>query len=136
VGKRKRRSFYVPESPKMRAWLDNQKDLGLSLQVLIRDALERYGEGDVAEGYIRKYIAEGDAQTTPVATDKVKVDKVPVDDRPPQESDDDTHGPVIPAQWNDQEKTEEPEETSTDDTDDYDDPLSVMFQDIGSQWAK
>lgn len=51
---RKRRTFWEPESKELQAWLKEQDNLGLSLQLLIVDAMHKYGEGDV----IRSLIAQ------------------------------------------------------------------------------
>jgi len=50
--KRKRRSFWEPESDKVIDWLDAQTDLGTSLQLIIVDAIQQYGKGDVIKAHL------------------------------------------------------------------------------------
>lgn len=50
--KRKRRSFWEPESASVKTWLDNQTDLGVSLQLIIVDVIQKYGDGDVIRAYL------------------------------------------------------------------------------------
>lgn len=50
--KRKRRSFWEPESEKVIEWLDAQTDLGTSLQLIIVDAIRQYGKGDVIKAHL------------------------------------------------------------------------------------
>lgn len=50
--KRKRRSFWEPESETIVNWLNQQTDLGTSLQLIIVDAIEKYGDGDVIKAYL------------------------------------------------------------------------------------
>lgn len=52
--KRKRRSFWEPESEKLVEWLDAQTDLGTSLQLIIVDAIHKYGEGDVIKAHLNQ----------------------------------------------------------------------------------
>ncbi|PAF27400.1 hypothetical protein CHH61_03515 [Shouchella clausii] len=53
-GKRKRRTFWEPESERLVAWLDAQADLGTSLQLIIVDAIKKYGEGDVIKAHLKQ----------------------------------------------------------------------------------
>lgn len=50
--KRKRRSFWEPESETIVNWLNQQTDLGTSLQLIIVDAIKKYGNGDVIKAYL------------------------------------------------------------------------------------
>lgn len=52
--KRKRRSFWEPESETLIKWLDQQSDLGTSLQLIIVDAIRKYGDGDAVKSYLRQ----------------------------------------------------------------------------------
>lgn len=52
--KRKRRSFWEPESETIVNWLNQQTDLGTSLQLIIVDAIEKYGNGDVIKAYLTR----------------------------------------------------------------------------------
>lgn len=52
--KRKRRSFWEPESEKIVSWLNGQSDLGTSLQLIIVDAIHKYGEGDVIKAHLNQ----------------------------------------------------------------------------------
>ena len=56
--KRKRRSFWEPESEALKAWLDAQNDLGVSLQLIIVDAMQTYGAGDVIKAHLSQREAE------------------------------------------------------------------------------
>lgn len=56
--KRKRRSFWEPESETLKAWLDAQNDLGVSLQLIIVDAMQTYGAGDVIKAHLSQREAE------------------------------------------------------------------------------
>lgn len=56
--KRKRRSFWEPESETLKAWLDAQNDLGVSLQLIIVDAMQTYGGGDVIKAHLSQREAE------------------------------------------------------------------------------
>lgn len=64
MSKRKRRSFWEPDSPAIRQWIDAQHDLGVSLQLIIVDALARYGNGDV----ILAHLAERETQASGLFT--------------------------------------------------------------------
>jgi hypothetical protein len=87
-GKRKRRTFWEPESERLVAWLDAQADLGTSLQLIIVDAIKKYGEGDVIKAHLkqREYFFYEDAphQTRSVRTESSVHDDV--DDEDNQES--------------------------------------------------
>lgn len=52
--KRKRRSFWEPDSEKVVAWLDAQTDLGTSLQLVLVDAIRKYGEGDAIKAHLNQ----------------------------------------------------------------------------------
>jgi len=52
--KRKRRSFWEPDSPSVKAWLDAQTELGTSLQLIIVDAIRKYGQGDVIKAHLNQ----------------------------------------------------------------------------------
>lgn len=79
--KKKRRSFYEPDSEAIRAWLDNQKDFGRTLQLLAVDAMEKYGNGDAIEGMLHLRTQEPPAVHTPQAP--VYVAPTPVQQAPP-----------------------------------------------------
>lgn len=49
---RKRRSFFEPESKVLSEWLAQQNDLGVSLQLIIVDAIRNYGDGDVIQAFL------------------------------------------------------------------------------------
>lgn len=51
---RKRRSFWEPDSKKVVDWINNQTDLGTSLQLIIVDAMHKYGEGDVIKAHLNQ----------------------------------------------------------------------------------
>lgn len=67
---RKRRSFWEPDSPALIKWLDEQNELGTSLQLIIVDAIHKYGEGDVIKAHLSQreqqyYSNEAAAPVTP-----------------------------------------------------------------------
>lgn len=67
---RKRRSFWEPDSPALLKWLDEQNELGTSLQLIIVDAIHKYGEGDVIKAHLSQreqqyYANEATAPVTP-----------------------------------------------------------------------
>lgn len=67
---RKRRSFWEPDSPALIKWLDEQNELGTSLQLIIVDAIHKYGEGDVIKAHLSQreqqyYANEAAAPMTP-----------------------------------------------------------------------
>lgn len=75
----KRRSFYEPESKKLIDWLNAQHDLGTSLQLIIVDAIQKYGDGDVIKAYLKTREAHvtresRDAKSVPVK--EIKPNKV------------------------------------------------------------
>ena len=51
---RKRRSFWEPDNEVIKKWLKDQTDLGTSLELIIVDAIRKYGEGDVIRAYLSK----------------------------------------------------------------------------------
>jgi hypothetical protein len=51
---RNRRSFWEPDSKKVVEWINNQKDLGTSLQLIIVDAMYKYGDGDVIKAHLNQ----------------------------------------------------------------------------------
>lgn len=62
--KRKRRTFWEPESPNVVAWLNAQGDLGMSLQLIIVEAMNKYGTDDVIQSHLRQLESNGQAQPT------------------------------------------------------------------------
>lgn len=50
---RKRRSFWEPESDRANEWLDAQYDISVSLQLIITDAINKYGTGDAMRAHLR-----------------------------------------------------------------------------------
>lgn len=62
--KRKRRTFWEPESPNVVAWLNAQGDLGMSLQLIIVEAMNKYGTDDVIQSHLRQLEAGGQARPT------------------------------------------------------------------------
>lgn len=50
--KRKRRSFWEPESKRVVDWLNAQDNVSTSLQLIITDAIRRYGDGDAITNHI------------------------------------------------------------------------------------
>lgn len=64
---RKRRTFWQPDSPLVQEWLDNQNDLGVSLQLIITEAIQKHGVSDVIASHIEQMISTEvhDAPVTP-----------------------------------------------------------------------
>lgn len=62
--KRKRRTFWEPESPNVVAWLNAQGDLGMSLQLIIVEAMNKYGTDDVIQSHLRQLESGGQARPT------------------------------------------------------------------------
>lgn len=60
--KRKRRSFWEPESKPIIEWMNNQSDLGKSLQLVIVDAIKQYGKGDAVDAYLQRRLLHGDEE--------------------------------------------------------------------------
>lgn len=54
--KQKRRSFNEPDAKELTTWLNNQKNLGISLQLIIVDAISKYGKGDAIETHLTRRI--------------------------------------------------------------------------------
>lgn len=67
--KRKRRSFWEPESEQVITWLDAQTDLGTSLQLIIVDAIRTYGKGDVIKAHLAQR-ERFDQESAPQPLDK------------------------------------------------------------------
>lgn len=81
---RKRRSFWEPESKDLVAWLNNQADLGKSLQLIIVDAMQQYGRGDAVDAYLQRRL-DSDFKEPQIAT------------KPALTEGQDLHGPVGPG---------------------------------------
>lgn len=138
---RKRRSFWEPESAALIEWLDEQSDLGKSLQVLIVDAIERYGSGDAVSAYLNQRLEQADVAPAPRPKKAAKTAPA----SPPEMPDipEPTPAPEPPAEDDSEAVSVEPEPVapksapepdtapSSELADDYD-PLEEMFKDVGS----
>lgn len=160
---RKRRSFFEPESKVLADWLAEQNDLGVSLQLIIVDAIRNYGDGDVIQAFLtaRERVPGEPAVTSsvahPQAAEQVvapvkpapKAQTPSIEEDAPVEDDADTLSaepkattpkPVAPKSPKTQPKAAaepkpEPQEVPTPDAASTEaDPLDIMFQDIGSQY--
>ncbi|MGC6586200.1 hypothetical protein ACPV3A_14680 [Paenibacillus sp. Dod16] len=60
--KRKRISFWESESKEIRDWCKAQANLGTSLDLIIQDALQTYGEGDVIKAHLNQRMKEMQSQ--------------------------------------------------------------------------
>lgn len=70
---RKRRSFFEPESKVLAEWLADQNDLGVSLQLIIVDAIRNYGEGDVIQAFLKaRETLPGEVPVTTASSEAVK----------------------------------------------------------------
>lgn len=152
---RKRRSFYEPQSKVFNDWLDAQTDLGMSIQLLIADAIETYGSGDAIEAYFRTRIAGGipekpkpsEAKAVSQFTGAVGAETLvePVVEKPlpapvervlpaspvkPEATVQDVVTP-LPAVA-EQAPTPAPVSVPAEDDDAYD-PIAIMMQDVGSK---
>ena len=155
--RRRRRSFYQPESDILTKWLDEQDNLGRSLQLVIIDAIRNYGEGDVITAFLDKrgqLIDDGaivkpeqqempktskpkkQTAVEPVAkkTEPRQVEPVREDAEQPVEREQDDKRPIPNRLKQDTERvlpTRQSPEQKSEDGDTYD-PIAVMMQDIGS----
>ncbi|MCC2252726.1 hypothetical protein JUJ52_22655 [Virgibacillus sp. AGTR] len=154
--KRKRRSFWEPDSKKIVSWLDSQTDLGTSLQLIIVDAIRKYGEGDVIKSHLNQretLYNETELQTTPTKPVRKEVlkDAGDYDKNTPKELEQEVEFESEPedVQLIVQHESNSDDEMSSDnvnttaettgedkeDEPEYD-PIAVMFQDTGSMFNK
>lgn len=77
--KRKRRTFWEPESPNVVAWLNAQGDLGMSLQLIIVEAMNKYGTDDVIQSHLRQLEANGQPTPPRAPADMTPQPSVPVE---------------------------------------------------------
>ncbi|MCR6108695.1 hypothetical protein HXA34_20575 [Salipaludibacillus agaradhaerens] len=155
--KRKRRSFWEPESEKLVTWIDQQSDLGTSLQLIIIDAIHKYGEGDVIKAHLNQRenlyyggdLNQEKTQTAPKDNQESK-SKPDAKEAAPQEPE----VKVVPEAPETNQPDNEPVldiadvMTDTDDTQANDnknkeaseeesyDPIDIMMNDIGSTFNK
>lgn len=144
---RKRRSFFEPESKVLAKWLADQNDLGVSLQLIIVDAIRNYGEGDAIQSFLKaRETLPGEVPVTKstVATEAVK--EVPVlaealpksapkvDAKPKTAPKPEPELSVEELPVGPEPKApviEKPAANAKTETPEYD-PVNIMFQDIGS----
>lgn len=153
---RKRRSFFEPESKVLAKWLADQNDLGVSLQLIIVDAIRNYGEGDVIQAFLTaRERVPGEPQVTsslPVPTavlqpsapdkaarktssmkDKVAGETSITPDAPEDElSAEVTVQPEAPKPEPAKAKAAPAKQAPAPEPADDSDPLAIMFGDIGS----
>ncbi|WP_145142276.1 hypothetical protein [Paenibacillus sp. Y412MC10] len=60
--KRKRVSFWESESKEIRDWCKAQANLGTSLDLIIADAIQAYGKGDVIKAYLSQRMMDMQSQ--------------------------------------------------------------------------
>lgn len=161
--KPKRRSFWEPESEKLVAWLNDQSDLGTSLELIIVDALHKYGEGDVIKSYLRQReeaFYQNEPQSTPkqpvrepiqqvetsveqaVEESPTVVEEVVADSEP--EIPIDIEEPELESDYDEDDEpfdideivSRSDDESPSEEKEPEYDPLSIMFQDSGSTFNK
>lgn len=155
--KRKRRSFWEPDSPQLNAWLDAQTDLGTSLQLIIVDAIQKYGEGDVIKSYLTRrevafrdgeapekqddnqatYTIEGTGSEVGLKTPKKEVKKAPAKEEALSLdlADDDNETPFDVGAAIGRAVDEKDANEKAGNEEDYD-PIAIMMGDIGSKLDK
>lgn len=138
--KRKRRTFWEPESPAVQEWLANQKDLGMSLQLIIVDAMNAYGSGDVIQTHLSNRMngqAPAPAPTVDTlvqqAVQQAPKQLAPQPPRPPEPQVTQAQPtPVQPASFT-PESSQQPQRKPVAPQANDVDPVAVMFGDLGSQ---
>lgn len=140
--KRKRRTFWEPESPAVQEWLANQKDLGMSLQLIIVDAINAYGSGDVIQTHLSNRMNGQVAAPAPAPTVDALVQQAvqqapqqlaPQAPRPPAPHVTQAQPtPVQQASFT-PEPAPQPQRKPVAPQANDADPLAVMFGDLGSQ---
>lgn len=135
--KRKRRTFWEPESPAVQEWLANQKDLGMSLQLIIVDAINAYGSGDVIQTHLSNRMNGQVAAPAPAPTVDAlvqqAVQQAPQPPRPPEPQVTQAQPtPVQPAQFTPEPAPQPQRKPVAPQANDVD-PVAVMFGDLGSQ---
>lgn len=146
TGKRKRRTFWEPDSPAVKRWLDAQSELGVSLQLIITDAIHRYGDGDVIKAHLLEREQPGAVQAAPqrevvsVQPEPIAVQQPAADQEPSAERL--VVQPVEPELPKEPVKQVSPEPKRTappavekvdDAEDDNYDPISIMLGDVGGR---
>lgn len=149
---RKRRSFFEPDSPVLTEWLAQQNDLGVSLQLIIVDAIRNYGEGDVIQAFltaresvtgepqVRSSLPKPNAVLHPpvVAKAAPKAPAPSIEEDAPSETAPEPQVDELPV-----ERKPEPvkakaapvaQETAPQAASDDGDPLAIMFADVGSTY--
>ncbi|MGX1195712.1 hypothetical protein [Metabacillus sp. SLBN-84] len=160
--KRKRRSFWEPESKKLNDWLDAQSDLGTSLQLIIVDAIHKYGEGDVIKAHLSQretFYDTHEPAPAPTPVRKAAPIITPVDQAQAAPSinkeqkplalqeealdvedevlldSDEPSGEELPLDLSDLMQQEDDVLPDEDAEPEYD-PVSIMMNDIGSTFSK
>jgi len=155
--RKKRRSFYQPESDILNAWLDAQHDLGRSLQLVIIDALRKYGEGDVITAFLeqREQTLADDVVVTTSRTEKAPQTTTQKTDAPvkrtvikevpketPTKPSTQQTAPVMTQRdedgvldrlTRDAHATQRAQKSVTPVVDEEYDPIAIMMNDIGSK---
>ena len=142
--KRKRRTFWEPESPAVQEWLANQKDLGMSLQLIIVDAINAYGSGDVIQTHLSNRMNGQAPAPTPTvdtlvqqAVQQAPQQLAPQAPRPPAPQVTQAQAQAQPTPVQQASFTPEPapqpqRKPVAPQANDVD-PVAVMFGDLGSQ---
>lgn len=108
----KRRTFREPDSKSVIEWLDNQQDLGISIHLIVSDAIRKYGNGDVVTTFIERRDETLDESEVNVPVTKSKSKKEVVTE--PKEK-------ILP-------KRESEPEIKEPTPNDEQDPLTMMIQ--------
>lgn len=153
---RKRRTFWEPDSKSIVDWLDNQQNLGTSLQVIVIDAIRKYGNGDVVTTFFERREETLDESEVNVSVKKPKPKKevvsepkvelerdVEPDPTPIPEQKEKSYEPEpLKEEVIDKKEQVEPSSYMFDDTEELDsddgmlDPISMMIQEQSSKDKK
>lgn len=122
--KRKRRTFWEPESPNVVAWLNAQGDLGMSLQLIIVEAMNKYGTDDVIQSHLRQLEAGGQARPTMRPVEETVTPQAPPAPQPQ---------PAEPVRQAAPQPLRQPVAPPPAQDDEYD-PISIMLGDAESRF--
>lgn len=144
-----RKTIYLGEGDAVRAWLDSQDSVSKSIQILIRDAILKYGYVDVLDGVLLRNEAPSAVEEVPKTVPKTK----PIPAKPVEKPKEEPSVTSFPKREIREEPSapplsqKEPEDalyqaeaalltmTNVEDKDGKEyDPLEVMFNDIGSRF--
>lgn len=134
--KRKRRTFWEPDAPVIQEWLANQKDLGMSLQLIIGDAIKNYGTDDVIQTHL---LARAGQPATPPerlaqqALQQAPQQFTPQPPRQPEPQPQAQPTPVQPAQFNPTPPAPQAQPQAQPFAGEEVNPIDILFADAGSK---